>query len=42
MNLFEPYIALFSETWKAQYKALLAKEHLEDLEKILTDLKTEA
>lgn len=33
MNLFEPYIALFSETWKAQYKALLAKEHLEDLEK---------
>ncbi|MDR6488604.1 hypothetical protein J2799_003122 [Chryseobacterium vietnamense] len=33
MNLFEPYIALFSETWKDQYKALLAKEHLENLEK---------
>lgn len=33
MNLFEPYIGLFSETWKDQYKALLAKEHLENLEK---------
>ncbi|MDQ1858267.1 hypothetical protein [Chryseobacterium sp. WLY505] len=33
MNMFEPYIALFSEPWKDQYKALLAKEHLENLEK---------
>jgi len=33
MNLFDPYIALFSETWKDQYKALLEKEHLESLEK---------
>lgn len=33
MNLFEPYIYLFSDTWKDQYKALLAKEHLENMEK---------
>lgn len=33
MNLFEPYIHLFSDTWKDQYKALLAKEHLENMEK---------
>lgn len=33
MNLFEPYIGLFSKAWKDQYKALLAKEHLENLEK---------
>lgn len=33
MNLFEPYIPLFSQTWKDQYKALLAEEHLLNLEK---------
>lgn len=33
MNLFEPYVSLFSETWKSKYKAVLAKEHLESLEK---------
>ncbi|KAB1229753.1 hypothetical protein [Chryseobacterium viscerum] len=33
MNLFEPYIPLFSQTWKDQYKAILAEEHLIDLEK---------
>ncbi|QXU48784.1 hypothetical protein KYG33_18670 [Chryseobacterium sp. D764] len=33
MNLFQPYISLFSETWKSKYKAILAEEHLETLEK---------
>jgi hypothetical protein len=33
MNLFEPYIPLFSQTWKDQYKAILAEEHLINLEK---------
>ncbi|UKB78921.1 hypothetical protein [Chryseobacterium sp. MEBOG07] len=33
MNLFEPYIPLFSQTWKDQYKAVLAEEHLINLEK---------
>lgn len=33
MNLFEPYVPLFSETWKSKYKALLTEEHLEILEK---------
>ncbi len=33
MNLFEPYVSLFSEIWKSKYKAVLAKEHLESLEK---------
>ncbi len=33
MNLFEPYIALFSEGWKEKYHAILAEEHLENLEK---------
>jgi len=33
MNLFDPYITLFSEVWKNQYKVLLSKEHLENLEK---------
>ncbi|WP_431611906.1 hypothetical protein [Chryseobacterium sp. 'Rf worker isolate 10'] len=33
MNLFEPYIPMFSETWKEQYKALLVQEHLEHLER---------
>lgn len=32
MNLFEPYISLFSETWKSKYKAILEREHLENLE----------
>ncbi|WP_137904856.1 hypothetical protein [Chryseobacterium sp. 2VB] len=32
MNMFEPYIPLFSEVWKGKYKALLAEEHLETLE----------
>ncbi|MFS4430770.1 hypothetical protein [Chryseobacterium sp. S90] len=31
MNLFQPYIPLFSETWKSRYKAVLAEEHLEAL-----------
>ncbi|WP_223601074.1 hypothetical protein [Chryseobacterium sp. GVT01B] len=31
MNLFQPYIPLFSETWKSTYKAVLAEEHLEAL-----------
>lgn len=33
MNLFAPYISLFSETWKNRYKAVLEKEHLDNLEK---------
>ncbi|WP_126653584.1 hypothetical protein [Chryseobacterium aureum] len=33
MNLFEPCISLFSEVWKNQYNAILAPEHLENLEK---------
>ncbi|MBE4950740.1 hypothetical protein [Chryseobacterium culicis] len=33
MNLFERYIPLFSEPWRNQYRAILAKEHLENLEK---------
>ncbi|PWN60422.1 hypothetical protein [Chryseobacterium viscerum] len=33
MNVFEPYIPLFSQTWKDQYKAILAEEHLLNLEK---------
>ncbi len=32
MNLFEPYISLFSEAWKSKYKAILEREHLENLE----------
>lgn len=39
MNLFEPYIALFSETWKTQYKAILAQEHLKYLEKNIQKFK---
>lgn len=33
MNLFDPYISFFSEEWKSKYKAVLAEEHLEALEK---------
>ncbi|MDR3023732.1 hypothetical protein [Chryseobacterium sp.] len=33
MNLFQPYVPLFSETWKSKYKAVLAEEHLKALEK---------
>lgn len=33
MNLLEPCIALFSEEWKEKYHAILAKEHIENLEK---------
>lgn len=39
MNPFEPYIALFSETWKSQYKAILAQEHLKYLEKNIQKFK---
>lgn len=39
MNPFEPYIALFSETWKTQYKAILAQEHLKYLEKNIQKFK---
>ena len=39
MNLFEPYIHLFSDTWKDQYKTLLAKEHLENMEKNIYSFK---
>jgi hypothetical protein len=40
MNLFEPYIPLFSQTWKDQYKAVLAEEHLINLEKNIDRFKT--
>ncbi len=33
MNLFEPYISLFSESWKNKYQAVLVQEHLETLDK---------
>ncbi|MEN5309748.1 hypothetical protein ABE425_19770 [Chryseobacterium cucumeris] len=39
MNLFEPYIALLSETWKSQYKAILGQEHLKYLEKNIQKFK---
>ncbi|TXI95316.1 MAG: hypothetical protein E6Q35_09870 [Chryseobacterium cucumeris] len=39
MNPFEPYIALLSETWKSQYKAILAQEHLKYLEKNIQKFK---
>ncbi|WP_426477222.1 hypothetical protein ACP3T3_18470 [Chryseobacterium sp. CBSDS_008] len=42
MNLFEPYIFLFSEAWKDQYQAVLAKEHLESLEKNMSKFKKDA
>lgn len=35
MNLFDPYISLFSEEWKDKYQGVLAKEHLKTLEKNL-------
>ncbi|WPO90336.1 hypothetical protein [Chryseobacterium sp. HR92] len=35
MNLFDPYISLFSKEWKDKYQSILVKEHLETLEKNL-------
>ncbi len=42
MNLFEPYIYLFSEAWKDQYQSVLVKEHLENLEKNIYRFKENA
>ncbi|WP_454046798.1 hypothetical protein [Chryseobacterium sp. Marseille-Q8038] len=42
MNLFEPYISLFSEAWKDQYQSVLVKEHLENLEKNIYRFKENA
>ena len=42
MNLFEPYISLFSEVWKDQYQSVLVKEHLENLEKNIYRFKENA
>ncbi|PRB00319.1 hypothetical protein CQ046_19355 [Chryseobacterium sp. MYb7] len=42
MNLFEPYIPMFSEKWKGQYKAILVQEHLANLEKNIHRFKEEA
>ncbi|RLJ23533.1 hypothetical protein CLU97_4294 [Chryseobacterium sp. 7] len=41
MNLFEPYIPLFSEAWKNQYKAILVQEHLANLDKNIHRFKEE-
>jgi hypothetical protein len=41
MNLFEPYISLFSEAWKNQYKAILVQEHLANLNKNIHRFKEE-
>ncbi|CAI8912936.1 hypothetical protein [Chryseobacterium sp. IT-36CA2] len=41
MNLFKPYIPMFSETWKDQYKAILVQEHLANLEKNIHRFKEE-
>lgn len=33
MNLFQPYISLFSNEWKDQYSKILAEEYLENMSK---------
>lgn len=32
MKLFDPYIPLFSDLWKEKYRAILAEEHISNLE----------
>ncbi len=41
MQSFQKYTSLFSEEWKEKYHAILAEEHLENLQKNIQKFKNQ-